>query len=221
MKYIFLDFNGTVLDDVDLCLNLLNRMLTEKGHKPVSYDNYKEIFQFPVIEYYKKAGFTFEGYSFEELADYFIDEYTRRNNAECKIFEDFKDFVDLLHASGYKVVLCSASKLNLLIDQLNEFKIIQYFDDVIGLDNHFAASKLELAKQYVSHSDIDLENSYFIGDTTHDAEVAVACGIKPLLVDRGHQSKEVLSKANSVILGSLFETANYLKTINKNNKLLV
>ena len=205
MKYIFLDFNGTVLDDVDLCLNLLNRMLTEKGHKPVSYDNYKEIFQFPVIEYYKKVGFTFEGYSFEELADYFIDEYTRRNNAECKIFEDFKDFVDLLHASGYKVVLCSASKLNLLIDQLNEFKIIQYFDDVIGLDNHHATSKLELAKDYVLQRNIDLKSSYFVGDTTHDAEVGMALGVKVILVERGHQSRRVLSVVSNNVVGSLLE----------------
>ena len=205
MKYIFLDFNGTVLDDVDLCIILLNEMLVWKGHKPVSYSEYKEIFQFPVIEYYKKAGFDFKGYTFEELADVFIVEYTRRNNHECKIFSDFTKFVDLLHANGFTIVLCSASKLNLLIDQLNEFNIIQYFDDVIGLDNHHATSKLELAKEYVSKHKIDLGNSYFIGDTTHDAEVGRALGVKVVLVERGHQSYQVLSKATDNVVRSLLE----------------
>ena len=51
-KYIFLDFNGTVLDDVDLCLNLLNEMLYEKEHITVDLDKYKEIFDFPIIKYY-------------------------------------------------------------------------------------------------------------------------------------------------------------------------
>ena len=42
-KYIFLDFNGTVLDDVDLCLNLLNEMFWEKEKKMVDIDEYKHI----------------------------------------------------------------------------------------------------------------------------------------------------------------------------------
>ncbi len=33
---IFIDFNGTILDDVDLWLDLLNEMLTEQGHKTVT-----------------------------------------------------------------------------------------------------------------------------------------------------------------------------------------
>ena len=145
------------------------------------------------------------------MADIFIVDYKRRSLTETSIFSDLEVFIQMVKEFGYKVVICSASLKPMLLEQLKHAGILELFDDVIGLDNHFAASKLELAKQYVSHSDIDLENSYFIGDTTHDAEVAVACGIKPLLVDRGHQSKEVLSKANSVILDSLVEAANYLK----------
>ena len=30
-KYVIFDFNGTILDDVDLCLSLLNEMLNLKG----------------------------------------------------------------------------------------------------------------------------------------------------------------------------------------------
>ena len=40
-KYVFFDFNGTILDDVDLCLNLLNEMLSLKGHNPVSKERYR------------------------------------------------------------------------------------------------------------------------------------------------------------------------------------
>ena len=110
-------------------------------------------------------------YTFEELAQYFIVEYTRRNLTESYIFPDLQKFVNNVKEIGYKVVICSASKKVLLLDQLRDFNILDLFDDVIGLDNHYAASKLELAKEYVARLDIDLENSYFIGETTHDAEV--------------------------------------------------
>ena len=209
-KYIFLDFNGTVLDDIDLCLNLLNEMLYEKEKKTVTLEEYKGIFCFPIINYYKAAGFTFNGYTFEELADVFIVDYANRSLNETKIFDDLKEFVKIVNSIGYKVVICSASLKPMLINQLKHAGIYELFEDVIGLDNHFAASKLELAKEYVKNMGVDLSDSYFIGDTTHDAEVGVACGLIPLLVDRGHQNEEVLKQANSLILHSLLEVANYL-----------
>ena len=30
IKYVFFDFNGTILNDVDLCLNLLNQIFLKK-----------------------------------------------------------------------------------------------------------------------------------------------------------------------------------------------
>ena len=120
-------------------------------------------------------------------------------------------FVNKVKELDYKVVICSASLRPMLIDQLKHFKVFELFDDVIGLDNHYAASKLDLAKEYVSNLAIDLDNSYFIGDTTHDAAVGYACGLNVILVDRGHQTEEVLDKAKSLILHSLIEVLNFLK----------
>lgn len=204
-KYLFLDFNGTVLDDVDLCLNLLNEMLVDKGHKPLNLEEYKKVFTFPIIEYYKKAGFDFKTYTFEELADVFIVEYSRRNKTEAFIFKDFKYLIDSLKNMRYKIVLCSASKKVLLIEQLKYFNILEYFDDVIGLDDHFAVSKLELAKKYIKEHEIDVVNSYFVGDTTHDAAVGEECGLNVILIDRGHQSEEVLEECNKMIVHSFEE----------------
>ena len=212
-KYIFLDFNGTVLDDVDLCLDLLNYMLAEKGVKTVSLEEYKEVFTFPIIKYYKKAGFDFKNYTFEELAAYFITEYTERNVTEAFVFEDVVDFIDTVRQYGYKVVLCSASKKVLLLDQLDQFDI-NIFDDVIGLSNHYAASKLELAKEYVKEREVDLKNSYFIGDTDHDAEVGLACGLNVILIDRGHQSERVLKETKQIVLHNFKDVLFLIK--NKN-----
>lgn len=210
-KYIFLDFNGTVLDDVDLCLNLLNEMLYDKEKKTVNIDEYKRIFDFPIIKYYIAAGFDFSKYTFEELAKYFVIEYAKRNLNETQIFTDVIEFVNSVKTLGYKVVICSASQKDMLIDQLKYFKVFDLFDDVIGLDNHYAASKLELAKKYVSLLDIDLANSFFVGDTTHDAEVGKECGLNVILIDRGHQSEDVLVKVKSPILHTLIDAIKLIK----------
>ncbi len=75
MDYIFFDFNGTIIDDLDLCLDLLNKMLIKKNHKPITKERYLDIFTFPVKKYYIKAGFDLPKDNFEELADFFIEQY--------------------------------------------------------------------------------------------------------------------------------------------------
>ena len=57
---ILWDWNGTLLDDVALCVDALNHLLAEYGY-PQRYtlDSYREIFGFPVEEYYVRAGFDF------------------------------------------------------------------------------------------------------------------------------------------------------------------
>ena len=53
MKTIFFDFNGTIINDVDLCLNILNEMLKENGLEPITLERYREIFTFPIKKYYQ------------------------------------------------------------------------------------------------------------------------------------------------------------------------
>ena len=211
MKYIFLDFNGTVLDDTDICLELLNDLLRMQGKKEVSLKHYLDIFGFPVKDYYERAGLDFNIISFEKMAEYFIDEYTRRNVVECSIYPDFRDFVKEVKERGFKLVLCSASKQDLLIDQLKSFDILDCFDYVIGLSDYHAKSKLEVAKQFVKDNNINPKDIYFIGDTDHDHLLAQEIGGVSILVTRGHQSLKVLEKCQAILVGSLMESLDYLK----------
>ena len=59
-ELILWDWNGTLLDDVDLCVDALNRLLAGFGY-PQRYDHerYRAIFGFPIEEYYVRAGFDF------------------------------------------------------------------------------------------------------------------------------------------------------------------
>ena len=75
-ELILWDWNGTLLDDVDLCVDALNRLLAEFGY-PQRYDHerYRAIFGFPIEEYYVRAGFDFTKHSFAELAEKYMEDY--------------------------------------------------------------------------------------------------------------------------------------------------
>ena len=63
MRYthIIWDFNGTLFDDVEAGINSVNDMLSERGLKTLEdKEDYRKVFKFPIIEYYKDLGFDFE-----------------------------------------------------------------------------------------------------------------------------------------------------------------
>lgn len=204
MDYIFFDFNGTLVDDVDLCLDLLNVMLKSCNHEEVSKERYLEIFTFPVKEYYVRAGFDFAKDDWNTLASYFIDNY-KIKNVECKLFDDIKSVLASLKEKGKHLYILSASEKNMLLDQLKMYGIDSYFDEILGKDNIYAEGKEEIGKNFMKKHNLPCEKCVFVGDTLHDEETAFAMGIKCYLVSRGHQSKKVLSKSSSKVFDSILE----------------
>lgn len=209
-KYVFLDFNGTVLNDVELCFNILNEMLDKRNKQKVTMERYKEIFTFPIIEYYKLAGLEFETESFSDMAIEFIGQYQSRSLIECEVYDDFFETMDKLKSMGVSVVLCSASKYSNLIEQTNHFKITELFDDIIGLDDIHAISKKELAMDFIVRNNIDCRDVVFIGDTDHDLEVSKFCNCDAVLVSSGHQSMNVLKNATNNCCVRLSEIFKFL-----------
>lgn len=207
---IIFDFNGTILDDVKLCNTILSDMLAERGCPRVALDRYLEIFTFPVQEYYIKAGFDFSKYTFDELAVEFINLY-QPSSLSCSLYDGVVDTLKYYKDQGKRIVCLSASEINNLKEQLNHFHIAQYFDDILGIDNINAKGKLAIAKTFFAKENIDCAKTIMIGDTLHDAEVAIGLGIEPILVAKGHQSYQRLIQSGCKVLNDIREINEYIK----------
>ena len=87
---IFWDWNGTLLDDVDFTHGCLNWMLETHGyHQRYDLAAYREIFGFPIEEYYIRAGFDFAKHPYPELAERFMEHYNAGNETYLRI--DYQD----------------------------------------------------------------------------------------------------------------------------------
>ena len=70
------DFNGTLLLDTPLCYEIANRMRAERGMKPIpDFVSYRAYFRFPVIEYYRDMGYTFETETYDDICREFYALY--------------------------------------------------------------------------------------------------------------------------------------------------
>lgn len=211
-KYIVWDWNGTLLNDIDLCVTAINQLLKQED-LPIFADKeaYQRIFRFPIQEYYKDAGFDFEKRSFRELAENYMA-YYQPKSLNCKLHEHVPTILNLCKEQGLKQILLSASKKENLLQQVHQYDIIDYFDDVLGLDNTHAFSKAELAKDWAK--DIpNPEEILFFGDSVHDYEVAKGTGADCILIANGHEHKEKLHNTGCMVINTIDEVKQILSSI--------
>lgn len=209
IKTVIWDWNGTLLDDLDLSLNSVNILLEERNLPTLTVERYKDIFKFPVIEYYKEAGFNFDEEPFEVPAKQYVRIY-RDGVSSVKLFPDVIDTLTYLKDSGYRLMVLSAMRDDNLKLMIEYTGITSFFDGIFGIKDNYAREKISLGKQLVNELDLNPSECLMIGDTLHDAEVSEHCGFNCILYTGGHVSRQRLATKNLRIIDKLEELKNIL-----------
>jgi len=199
---IIWDWNGTLLNDMHLCVQTMNEMLQKRSLPLMSITSYKEVFSFPVKDYYQKIGFDFEKESFEIPALEFIERYNAQVSS-CLLHQDTFKVLNYFRSAGIRQFILSAMHQEVLDDCVKHYQIDQFFEHVSGLDNHYAASKTGNGHRLISDFHLDVNELLLIGDTVHDFEVASELGCRCILIANGHQSREVLQATGVMVVDCL------------------
>lgn len=203
-RHIIWDWNGTLFDDAWLCVDIINGMLARRNLPAITPEIYESIFAFPVIDYYRKAGFDFSVEPFERLSDEFMGTYSRRM-LECQLRQGARQVLESGREKGLTQSILSAMKQEHLDGALAHFGLRDCFTDVLGLEDHHAAGKIEIAQQWIAGQANQRRHILLIGDTTHDHEVAEALGVDCWHIHSGHHAQERLAASGARLLGSLLE----------------
>ena len=187
---------------MQVCIDCMNIMLDERNLPALDLKRYREIFTFPVRDYYITLGFDFEKEPFEIPAHQFIDLY-RENMHHAPLQPDAVAMLDYYRRLEVQQVILSAMEQEFLEDTLRSKGIMNYFDKVAGIKNHLGEGKLEMAKELVDFLGRKPEEICMIGDTVHDYEVAKGSVIECILIADGHQSYERLKALDCVVLEDL------------------
>ncbi len=201
MKTIIWDWNGTLLDDVQVGYDATNALLRAFDKPELkALDDYRAAFGFPIERYYEHLGLG--GALFTRAADVWMREYLRRDGKNT-LRGDARAVLAAFQAAGCPQVILSASKRELLLRQIERFGIASYFDEVLGLSHIYATSKEGIGRAWLERSGVRAQDCVMLGDTTHDFEVATALGFDCILVENGHQRREALRSTGATVAQSL------------------
>ena len=204
------DWNGTLLDDTELCYSIANDMRLERGMQLMrDVEEYRTYFTFPVIDYYRRMGYTFETEPFENISVQFVSMYADRFPTvplqPCAV-----DALAAVLESGARQVLLSATGQNKLDEQVEHFGLKRYFERVIGGSNNLANGKADYAVEFLRESGVDPARAMFVGDTDHDFEIASSIGCGSAILVTGHQSRSHLETLGATLIESLCEVPGLL-----------
>ncbi len=210
IRNILWDWNGTLLNDMDLCIDCMNILLKERSLPKLSHDFYKEVFTFPIRDYFLKIGFDFSKEAFELPADKFVVLYNQRY-PEASLFDGAAEALEHFRNLGIRQFVLSAQEHELLGRLLEYFNIRHFFEAVTGTTDNYAHSKLEAGRRLIAGGNLEPAETIMIGDTIHDHEVATSLGIPCLLISHGHQSAGRLNSTGSPVMNGYGDISRHLE----------
>lgn len=206
-KYIIWDWNGTLLDDVNINIEIINILLSERGLPLIdSTDKYRNLFSFPIQNFYKELGFTFKDEPFETVARQYAFMYDERYPF-AEVSAEAESLLRTFRQEGAEQLIISATEQGFLTRQVTYFEIEQYFTDILGTSDIYVKSKVSVAQRWMQENGVSPDEILFVGDTVHDKEVADSIGCECILVAKGHQSKELLTFSGALVADSLSDVA--------------
>lgn len=208
-SHVIWDWNGTLLDDAWLCVEVMQSILKEHYLPEVDLEKYREIFDFPVKDYYKKLGFDFEKKSFETVGMEFMIRYNVRQK-ECNLHPGARGILEWISKKGYIQCILSAREQNELRQELIDLKVHDFFTLIYGTDDHYAHGKTDVGMKMLAELSVPGEKCLFIGDTLHDAEVAREMGVNCVLIPNGHHNIKKLRTSGFPVLTNLSDLKNLL-----------
>lgn len=203
-KHVMWDWNGTLLDDSRMAVMVINKTLAKRDMPTITHDHYQKIFGFPVIDYYRRLGFDFVDESFEVVGTEFIQGY-EQHKFEVNLHAGVEEVLIKLSSLRVGHSILSAYKQNTLDELVDHFGLTHRFLKIVGLNNHYAHSKVDNAIKWMSELRHDPSEVLFVGDTEHDFEVAQAIGVDCVLIPGGHQTRAALEKTGTRVINNLAE----------------
>jgi len=195
---IIWDWNGTLIDDLQISIDAVNDMMDVRGLPRITKEQYHSYIDTPIINFYRHV------LSPNELnIDKIVPEFNRfyfERIKQAKLMAGAVDALEYYKSKGIKQVILSSTSNDFLQRDTTYFGISHYFAEMCGADDLHVTGKCERGVKMIAKLGLQPAQCLLIGDTLHDVETADKCGCDCILIANGHQSFEDLSMSGKTVL---------------------
>lgn len=205
ISHIVWDWNGTLLDDLDIVLESLNVGISGFGVGPIDDLEYRNHFTRPVRSFYESLlDRAVSDMEWELLNKTFHEEYFSRVH-RARLARDAMVAIDHVEARGWGQSLLSMTTQDQLNEIVASFRIADRFLRIDGLRGETGGLKASHLADHLASLGVDPSRALVIGDTPDDAAAARHVGSQVVLYDSGSHHPDELSSVGVPVVNTLVE----------------
>ena len=206
IKLVIFDYDMTIVDSSEAIMTGMNALAKGKGLRAVTREEVKRGIALPLPEAFEDLW----GESDPSWVDYYRQSIVELEYELIKPYQDTIPTLTELKNSGFKLAVASNRLRPKEI--LVKTKLIQYFDDVVGLcDNVAPKPSPEMLNVLMQRFNVNPNETIYIGDTLIDIETAVSASVRGIGVTTGiYNSEEILLAGAWKSIDNLWELTECL-----------
>lgn len=200
ISHVVWDWNGTLLDDLDIVLEALNVGIADFGVDPVDDHEYRNHFTRPIRLFYESLlARKVSDMEWDLLNKTFHEEYFSRVH-RARLAKDAMAAIDHAEARGWGQSLLSMTTQEQLNEIVASFQIADRFLRIDGLRGETGGLKAGFLADHLGRLGVDPTRALVIGDTPDDAAAARHVGARVVLYEGGsHHAEELTSLGVPVV----------------------
>lgn len=209
------DWNGTLLDDLPVVIEAVNRSIAIFDKVPIDANDYRDHYTRPVKHFYDALfGRAIADEEWARLNISFHDHYfTLAKTVE--LASGARRAMDLLEESGWSQSLLSMSPQDWLQSVVGRLELTHRFDLIDGLSGPSGGLKAQHLEVHLETLGLSGNQVVVIGDTPDDVAAARHVGARPILFHGGSHHLEHLQAEAVPVAETLIEAAELALSINR------
>jgi phosphoglycolate phosphatase-like HAD superfamily hydrolase len=193
-RHLVWDWNGTLLDDLEIVIEAVNRSIASFGGKPITADDYRDHYTRPVRHFYDNLfGRVIDDEEWLRLNTGFHDAYFELAE-EVELARGARAAMDALEASGWTQSLLSMSPQDWLDGIVDRLGLTERFELVDGLSGPTGGLKAVHLEGHLAALAVPGKSAVVVGDTPDDVAAARHVGAMPILFHGGSHHLDALAQ---------------------------
>lgn len=186
IKHIIFDFDGTIVDSLDLSFYIYNELASKFKYRPVTYDDLHILKNAPLKERFKAVGIPL--YKIPSMTFDVMSLYNKKVNT-LKAFDGINDLIKNLKEAGLCLSVLSSNSVKNITDFFDR-NGIEGFDNIISSKNIFGKHKT--LKKFLKQNNLTRDEIIYVGDELRDVEACKKMAVKVIAVLWGFDPKNLL-----------------------------
>ncbi len=186
IKHIIFDFDGTIVDSLDLSFYIYNELAAKFKYKPITREDMHILKNAPLKERFKVVGLPL--YKIPKMT---FEVMTLYNDGikHLKAFDGINELLANLKNTGLNLSVLSSNSVNNITDFFENNNIVG-FDHIISSNNLFGKHKT--LKKFMKHNNLTPDEIIYVGDELRDVEACKKLAVKVIAVLWGFDPKNLL-----------------------------